>query len=119
MVIIFLEVMRAFINPLTQSDDKIRERMLSQFPVGTKMDEVVQFATNEKGWSDLKIDDTNGYYKDVVLGEIVGQKHISVYLGTYRDIKNFYFNTDVQVFFGFNENSELVDIRVRKMSDSL
>ncbi|WP_138753526.1 hypothetical protein [Paenibacillus sinopodophylli] len=119
LVIVIFEAMRVLLNPLTQPEEKIRERMLSQFPTGTQMEGVLHFVSNEKGWSDLKIDNTNGYYKNVVLGEVVGQKHISIYIGTYRNIKSFYFKTDVQMFIGFNEKSELIDIRVRKMSDSL
>jgi hypothetical protein len=117
--IVIIEGMKIVFNPLMRSDEEIRKQMLSQLPLGTHMNEVVHFSRNKKGWSDLKIDDLNGFYKDIVLGEIVGEKHISVYIGEYRKITEYYFITDVQVFFGFNENSELIDIRVRKMTDSL
>lgn len=118
-IIILFEGMRMLFNPLMRSDEEIREKMLSQFPLGTRMDVVEQYAINKKGWSDIKIDNEHGYRKYAVLGEVIGEKYISVYIGEYRKITDVYMITDVQVFFGFNENSELIDIRVRKMTDSL
>ncbi|MFD0959133.1 hypothetical protein [Paenibacillus chungangensis] len=104
---------RLVFNPLTRSEDTIRQKMLSQFPVGTHMDDIIQFANHKKDWSDVKISYINGYSID--RGEEVGKKRISVHIGEYQ----IFFVTDVEVFFGFNENSELIDIRVRKTIDSL
>ncbi|WP_373231861.1 hypothetical protein [Cohnella sp.] len=103
---------RLVFNPLTRSEDTIRQKMLSQFPVGTQMDDIIQFANLKEGWSDVGISYINGYRID--RGEEVGKKHISVHIGEYQII----FVTDVEVYFGFNENSELIDIRVRKTIDS-
>ena len=118
--IILIEGMRVMFNPLTRSKATIRENILTQIPLGTHMDETIHFAKNKKGWSDIKIDDANGYSSDVSIKKTVGEKHFSVHAGDYRSILNLYFFVaDVEIYFGFNENSELIDIRVRKTIDSL
>lgn len=117
-VFALIEGMRIVFNPLTRTDDQIREKMLSQFPQGTQMDEVIKFANEKKGWSGIKVDYENGYSKYALRGEEIGEKHLSVYIGEYHIITNLYLHTAVQVFFSFNGNSELIDIRVRKMTDA-
>jgi hypothetical protein len=108
------------LNPLNRSEDTIKEKLLTQIPLGTDMNEAIDFAKKKKGWSDIKINDTNGYPSSMGIGLSVGEKHFSVYAGDYRSILNLYlFAVDVRIYFGFNENSELIDIRVRKMIDSL
>ncbi|WP_206669896.1 hypothetical protein [Paenibacillus luteus] len=93
---------------------------MTQIPLGTHMYEAIHFAKKKKGWSDIKIDDAHGYPSNVDFGTFVGEKHFSVHAGDYRSILNLYFFVaDVRIYFGFNENSELIDIRVRKEIDSL
>ncbi|WP_337099140.1 hypothetical protein [Paenibacillus sp. YIM B09110] len=117
--IILLEGLRVIFNPLIRSEDSIREKLLTQIPLGTPMDEAIHFAKNKKGWSDIKISYTYGYPGNYSW-ETVGEKHISVYAGEYRSILNLYlFEVDVEIYFGFNENSELIDIRVRTTINSI
>ncbi|MGO4371610.1 hypothetical protein AB4Z21_12590 [Paenibacillus sp. MCAF20] len=117
--IILIEGMRVIFNPLTRSEETIREKMLTQIPMGTPLDEAIHFANNKKGWSDIKIGYTYGY-PGYYSWETVGEKHISVHAGDYRSkLHLYFFVADVRIYFGFNENSELIDIRVNKMIDSL
>ena len=44
---------------------------------------------------------------------VIGEKSISVLIGEYRTI----FTTSVTVFWGFDENSKLIDIYVWKVND--
>jgi len=46
---------------------------------------------------------------------IIGVKSIAAYLGGYRIV----FANDVEAFWGFNEESELIYVQVRKTVDSL
>ncbi|MGO4376298.1 hypothetical protein AB4Z21_37225, partial [Paenibacillus sp. MCAF20] len=116
--IILIEGMRVLLNPLTRSEDTIREKLLTQIPLGTDMNEAIDFAKRKKGWSDIKIDDANGYNSELGIKTTVGEKHFSVHAGDYRSLLNLYFFVaDVTIYFGFNENSELIDIRVRKDID--
>lgn len=117
--LIIFELIRTIANPLGITEDKIREQLLEKIPVGTTMNEVIDIVQNNEKWSDFHIDHEFGYDKNHVLGEMIGKKHISVYIGEYRSIKNYYFITSVKVYFGFNEQSKLIDIRVQKMTDSL
>lgn len=118
--IVLIEGMRVIFNPLTRSEDTIREKMLTQIPSGTHMNEAINFAKKKKVWSDIEISHNYGYPSNVDIMTFVGEKHFSVYAGGYRSILSLYLlKTDVEVYFGFNENSELIDIRVRKTIDSL
>lgn len=107
---VFIVGMRIVMNPEALPDSLIRKQMLSQFPVGTPMDKVIQFANKKKEWSNVEIDHGYGYSKDSMFGEEIGKKHVSVVIGRHRIM----FVTVVIVNFGFDENSELVNIRVYK-----
>jgi len=47
--------------------------------------------------------------------EVIGEKSIRVSVGSY----GFIFKTNVTVFFGFDEDSKLIDIWIWKTTDSL
>ncbi len=114
------EGIRIMLNPLTRSEEKIREKLLTQTPLGTSMEEVVQFVEKKEGWVIDNISNQHGFdFKGKGPRKRVGVKSIQAYLGEYRIITNLYLATDVTVFYGFNEKAELIDIWVWKTIDGL
>ncbi|MFF2888535.1 hypothetical protein [Paenibacillus sp. NPDC057967] len=119
-IIVLFEVIRTLSNPLTPSDDQLRSRFLEQTPLGTSMEDVIQSIDSKKDWRIKYIDNDNGFtHQRKRPAEKIGVRHIRVHIGEYRVYSNLYFATDVVVFYGFNENNELVDIWVRKDTDVL
>ena len=103
-------------NPLRRSDDHIRGQLLRHTPLGTNMTDVRKFIES-KGW---KVDQ---YREDVGFldqrtrpNTVVGKKHIRAELGAYQDIP---WRAYVTVFWGFDEQSRLIDIWVWKAWDAL
>ena len=121
LAIALLSVLLILSNPLRKPVEDIRETVLKSIPIGMDMDEVLNIIENNKKW---KISHTNHKYgygidKNGRPGENndvhVGEKSIRANIGSYRNI----FITDVIIYFGFDENSKLIDIAVRKDTDSL
>lgn len=103
-------------NPLTRSEEKIKENLLKSTPIGTKMEDVVKFIESEKKWKIDYISYEQGFWHQRIYpNRTVGKKSIRAELGEYR----FVFATSVTVFWGFDENSKLIDIWVWKTTDGL
>lgn len=120
-IIIIVTVITVLSNPLRKSQEQIRKSILEITPIGTSMEDVVKAIESNKKWEIEWISYEHGYGIDKWgrPGENndthVGDKSLRVYLGSYRNI----FETGVLVYFGFDENSKLIDIAVRKDTDGL
>jgi hypothetical protein len=119
LILVLVVVVVALSNPLRKSEARIRENILALTPIGTGMEDVIKVIENNKKWEINHINYESGYGidKDGRPGENrntrIGEKSIRVYLGSYRNI----FETGVLVYFGFDENSKLIDAAVRKDTD--
>ena len=111
-------------NPLRWSKESIKARMLTLIPIGTSLEEVISVIEDNSKWKLLYSVRNYGYfcrngipYRSAPINDdyAVGVKSIEVYLGEYRAV----FATGVTVFYGFDEDSNLVDIAVLKETDSL
>lgn len=101
-------------NPLLRSEEKIRGKLLDSTPIGTKMDDVIKFIESNKKWKVAWISYEHGFnHQRLIPRKIIGEKSIRVEMGEYR----FFLTASVTVFWGFDENSELVDIWVWKTTD--
>ena len=116
-------------NPLRKPPEKIREDLLKLTPIGTSMEEVIGAIRGHKKWRIEYVSDTHGYSVSAYDGrpsepapdeKWIGKKSINAYLGSYcGGIKDYFFEIGVSVYFGFDEDSKLIDIAVRKDADSL
>jgi len=114
------EAIRMKINPLIQSENQLRNNLLEQTPIGTSMNDVVQFIKTKKNWEIDYISQEKGFvHQGRKPMETVGEKSIRVHLGEYRIFSKYYFVTDVTVYYGFNDKAELIDIWVWKVTDTL
>jgi len=130
-VIIVMVVIVMLLNPLRRSEEKIRESILELTPIGTSMEDVVKVVENNEKWEIRSVRAT-GYL--LINGEpsfpyvspiaesnyeyehpIIGEKSIRVHLGEYRTV----FAVDVSAYFGFDEDSKLIDIAVIKDMDAM
>ena len=103
-------------NPLRKSEELVRESILELTPIGTNMSEVILAIKNNERWDwSGHINHTSGYPTDASRNAFVGKQSIRVNVGKYLTLKNIIpFDTFVVVFWGFDEDSDLVDIRVWK-----
>jgi len=110
-------------NPLRRSSEQIRRSMLKLTPIGSRMEEVLNLIGENPKWTLRHISDSSGYSlaggrpnppAPDELAErpeaIIGTQTIRAYLGAYGLL----FQTGVSVFWGFNEDSLLIDLHVRK-----
>ena len=115
-IIIMIIIVIALANPLRKSQEQITKDILKLTPIGTDIKDVVHvIETNEK-WEWSGHINPNGFLKQPAPPEprtTVGTQSIRVLIGDYRNI----FVTSVTVFWGFDENSKLVDVWVWKNTD--
>lgn len=102
-------------NPLRRSEAHIRAELLSAMPLGSPLESVEQYIVRE-GWEVVWISKTHGFnHQDLSPSREVGTKSIRSNLGDYQDIP---FAANVTVFWGFNDQSKLIDIWVWKTWDA-
>jgi hypothetical protein len=104
----------SFGNPLRRDAQTIRESFLRDRPVGTSLAQVKQWLVSEKRLAP-QVNATGFVKRDTPKGTIVGVRSIQVTLGEYRTF--LLLKTCVEVFWGFNEREELVDVWVWKTTD--
>ena len=115
-VIIFLIIS---FNPLRRSEERIAQDVLQITPLGMHMDEVIEIIENHSRWG------RNGRvwinlefpskYTNLNADTIKGEKSIKVHAGWYMSP----LRTDVEIYWGFDENSYLIEVGVRKTVDSV
>ena len=81
---------------------------------------IEKIESDYKKWTIRTVNNEHGYYVDFdgIPGEFgdicIGNKYIRLHIGEYFNP----FETDVVAYFAFDENSNLIDISVRKDTDS-
>ena len=108
-------------NPLLKSPDNIRKKILREIPIGTSMTETEQLIENKSNWTIQHISYEHGYGIDINNTPLedgkttVGSKYMRIHLGEYSFVLS---TTDVIAYLGFDENSNLIDVSIRKDIDS-
>jgi hypothetical protein len=96
------ELVLPLFNPLRRSPEKIRASVLKESPLGTSR-ERVDALVNNRGWSRGWTNDGPADYAD--------PSWISAFLGKYSDYVS---ETMVYVFWKFDKDDRLIEIRVIK-----
>jgi hypothetical protein len=109
--IISLPIACVVSNPLRSSEDSIKNSLLRDVPIGTQMQDVILYIQKKK----YKIDSINDFGFPDKDAKYIGYKSIRSDLGDYVTI----FTTNVTVFWGFDEESKLIDVRVWKIVNAL
>ena len=94
---------------LRETEETIKRSLFELTPIGMSMEDVLDKISNNEEWEIRWVNSENGFM-DPSTGNTIGKKSIRVFIGKYQD----FFVTHVTVFWGFNENSELIDIYVWK-----
>ena len=98
-------------NPLRKSEADIRTAVLETTPIGMNIDDALKMIEN-KGWETGGINQLRGVSNAEIqqLKENVGAKSIKATIGRYTTL----FETQVIVWWAFDEDSKLVDVFVYK-----
>jgi hypothetical protein len=114
LLIILLIILIYLTNPLFKSEETLQNDILKLTPLGTSIDEVIKIIKTRKKWRITQISNDHGYIyqKSYPLKEI-GNKSIRAEIGEY----GFILVTNVTIFWGFDENSKLIDVWVWKTTD--
>ena len=108
--IVLVNVTIVAINPLRMPAALIKKNMLKLAPIGTSTEDVIEVIRSNKEWKGTTVNDgrdANGFLsKDC-------KKSMSTHIGKYPSVSQVY----VDVLWGFDENSKLIDIYVWKDSD--
>jgi hypothetical protein len=111
LILVFAISLPGIINPLRRPAWLIQAHMLLITPIGTGMEDVINFVESNENW-DVRINYNSGFLKQEP-GKpriTIGEKSIRVFHGQYSTI----LNTFVTVYYGFDENENLIDIWVWK-----
>ena len=103
-------ILVTMLSPLRRSAEHIRENMLKLTPIGMSMEDVIRTIEGNDKWEIVYINYEYGY--SITGKPTVGEKSIQVLIGKYKTA--FLIDTYVTVFWGFDENTQLVDIYVDK-----
>jgi len=95
--------------------------------MGMNIEDVIKVVESRDDWGDARVSFTSGFYIPAVpIGgwpslngqpdiPVIGEKHIRTHMGSYRNWRLLLI-TDVEVFLGFDENGELMDVHIWKVS---
>ena len=122
-LVVLVIIISVLSNPLIRSSKQIRKDLLKLTPVGTSMEDVLSVIENNKKWIVRMTDEDSGYFINEngvmihalpgISHTVVGKKSIRVFLGKY------FMGVYVDAWYGFDENSNLIDIGVFKEYDMI
>ena len=111
-----------FSDPLQRPDFLVRQYVLKRTPIGMSMEDVVEVIEGQEEWVLRNINYDGGYLspntrlpaEPTTSGEYsIGEKSIRALVGEYQ----YLLVTSVTVFWGFDENSELIEVEIWKTVD--
>jgi hypothetical protein len=131
LAIIITAVIIFLLNPLRRSEERIRADMLELTPIGTSVEELIRVIEGNRNWEIRQTRDIgysmmhgfpemprwNHITREYLIRNdtIVGVTSMEVIIGDYNWLP-FLFRRSVTIFYGFDEDSNLVDIAIRKYS---
>lgn len=114
--IVLTIVLMVVSNPLRRSESHIRSQLLVSAPLGTSLENVEQYILEEE-WEINWVSKESGFnHQRFSPSRVIGSKSIRANLGDYQGIP---FKANVTVFWGFDDQSKLIDIWVWKTWDGL
>ena len=102
-------------NPLRRPTDEIRAEIIELTPIGSSLEEVIRVIDNNETWEwHRRHVSQDGFPTDAGWTTFVGEQSIRVELGRYWRPRRSFLYIHVTVFWGFDEDGTLVDVRVQK-----
>ena len=101
---------------LRKPEEEIKDNILKITPLGTSMEDVLKVIETNKKWKiDWIRDKYPSNFTNLNADTIIGNKSAKAYIGHYYNP----FLTDVEIYWGFDEEDKLIEIGIRKTKDSL
>ena len=101
-------------NPLRRSAKNMRKDILELVPIGSSMEDVIKVIESKEEWEWKGYIAPVGYPLEGNSYISIGEKSIRAELGQYQGLRWSFLKVYVTVFWGFDENDKLIDVRVRK-----
>ena len=129
-----LTIVPLFTNPVRRPVSSVRNYILRRTPVGTDIEDVIEFIDSQRNWELLSISRERGFRhpnpafipRQFTEEELrypidIGEKSIIVHVEPYRAWYKFLFivPTHAAIFFGFDADGKLIDVHVWKTYDIL
>lgn len=115
--------LRSIVNPMMRSEERIRKYVLRITPIGTDMEDVLR-TIDKRNWERINVSYERGFPADVYRSfqprqenDVIGEKHIMAMIG--EDKVFIFFDAHVEAAWCFDENSKLIDVLIRKTTDSV
>jgi len=125
-IVAFLTVLVICTNPLRWPHKWVRNYILKMTPIGTHIDDVAALIASKERWNTYSINYESGFVhphlrddpkwptSTISGNSVIGEKSIRVHIGTYRAFYKLFFETYVDVLWGFNQDGELIEVFVWK-----
>ena len=115
LIVVIVVIVIIASNPLRRSEKTMRKDILELAPIGSSMDDVIKVIESNNSWKWKGYIAPIGYPIDVNSSNInIGEKSIRAELGQYQGLRWSFLKVHVTVFWGFDENDKLIDVRVWK-----
>jgi len=110
------------ISPIRRPQSSVRKHILRLTPLGTNIEDVIDFIENRDGWQIHIVNYEQGFphpQPHLIRGWdgqpiVVGEQGIRVRMGYYHAWYKLNFRTDVSIFWGFDADGYLIDVWVWK-----
>jgi len=125
-IIMLATVMPMLTTPIRRPTNMVRRYILRITPIGTNINDVITIIENRGDWGTHSVDLERGFIPgsgarpplepDLRI-TVIGDMSIRVRIGGYRAWYKMLFLsvTDIGVFWGFDEDGNLIDVHVRKI----
>jgi len=115
-IIFLLSIVVIFTNPLRKSQTKLHEWIVLKTPINTSIVEVRNLIVQNKWEAIYEWKGSPSVSSRNKFPGVKGSHIIGAYLGHYQGLP---WRVDVDAYWGFNSEGKLIDLRVRKMADSI
>jgi hypothetical protein len=110
---------QTIITPASWPESTLRAWLRRQTPNGTPEPQVKQFL-DHRGFGTIWAPGQDSLNRALGIKFSEGTRTVQAHIGDYRSpFMLFLFETSTEAFYGFDDSSRLVDIRVRKSTDAL
>lgn len=117
------------LNPAKRPPEKLREYILRLTPIGTSIEDAIKVVESREDLTHMRVDFERGFSPltttrpniEINPGiHVIGEMAVVANMGTYRSLDSLFFlhRVDVNVFWGFDKDGNLIDVHILKIGGS-